>query len=100
MAMPRPSDKAEQLLLQTVWDLFFTKGKWPTFDEVDRRLYRAHEIDSHDVMRALPKELLYPPAQILPPQENEELRLTVAGAASCAGSNEDLLLFVDVVRLA
>jgi len=100
MVMPRPSDKAEQLLLQTVWDLFFTKGKWPTFDEVDRRLYRAHEIDSHDVMRALPKELLYPPAQILPPQENEELRLTVAGAASCAGSNEDLLLFVDVVRLA
>jgi hypothetical protein len=59
--MPTPSDDHQQHLLQTVWDLFITHSRWPTFTQVERKFDRDFDLDLQVVGLELPAELLYPP---------------------------------------
>jgi hypothetical protein len=99
VAMPKPSDDHQQQLLQIVWDLFITHSKWPTFTQVDRRFYQTFDLDLQGVGGKLPAELLYPPlGSWLAPEQ--QLELTIAGAAACSGSQEDVRYFLEVVHFA
>jgi TIR domain len=99
VAMPTPTDDDQQHLLQVVWDLCVTHSKWPTFVQVDRKLDRDFNLDALAVGQRLQPELLYPPlgGWLAPDQE---LRLTIAGAVACAGTEEDVRYFLEVVRFA
>ncbi len=97
--MPTPTDGDQQRLLQTVWDLFATYSRWPTFAQVDRKLDRDFDLDAQVVSQRLPAELLYPRVDgWLAP--DRELGLTIAGAVACSGSQEDVRYFLEVVRFA
>jgi hypothetical protein len=97
--MPAPEDDRQRRLLQATWDLFFAEAKWPTFSQVDRKLDREFGIDAQITGQALPAELLYPPFEMWP-RPDQELRLTIAGVAACAGSKEDVDCFLKVVLYA
>ncbi len=96
--MPAPMDPGQRQLLQAVWDVLSTQERWPTFNEVDRHLYRMHGLDVAEVLHALPSELIYGGGERGAPRPDEQLRLTIAGVAACAGSNEDLAAFIEFVR--
>ena len=99
MAMPTPTDDDQQHLLQVVWDLCISESKWPTFAQVDRKVDRDFNLDVQVVGQRLPAELLYPPlGGWLAPDQN--LRLTIAGAVACSGTEEDVRYFLEVVRFA
>lgn len=98
MEMPAPVDPRQRQLLQAIWDVLFTQERWPTFNEVDRHLYRIHGLDVAEVLQALPRELIYGGGERGAPRPDEQLRLTIAGVAACAGSNEDLAAFIEFVR--
>jgi hypothetical protein len=99
VAMPIPTDDDQQGLLQVIWDLFVSHSKWPTFTQVDRKLDSDFDLDIQVVGQRLPAELLSPRVDgwLAPDQE---LRLTIAGASACSGSQEDVKYFIEVVRLA
>lgn len=100
MVTPRPADEHQRQLLQVVWDLFHARLRWPTFAEVDRRLDRMCDLDAVQLLQTAPRGLLYGVNLSGPPQDETQIGLTVAGAAACTGSEEDLRLFVAAVRRA
>lgn len=97
--LPVPLDEEQRRLLQVVWDLFAARATWPDFGEVDRLLDRQAGLDAIELMSVLPSGLLHPPFSPIV-NDNQSLRLTIAGAAACRGSAEDVSLFLSVVRLA
>jgi hypothetical protein len=98
-AMPIPSTPAQTQVLQTIWDIFFQSSAWPTFTEVDRQLDQHYDIDIVQATESMPGDLMQPPKPNAW-QKDEPLRLTIAGAAACNGSAEDLGIFLAAVRLA
>ncbi len=100
MALPRPADAEIQLLLQTVWNLLASGEHWPKDGVVDRRLYRDHGIDIEPLRLRTPDSLLLGGRQQggAPANPEEQLRLTIAGAASCTGTDEVVELFLQAVQ--
>jgi hypothetical protein len=76
--------------------------RWPFFTELDRRLYSGDDIDVLDAIRATPPGFLYGvgPNSPLPPGDDQEIGLTVAGVAACPGTDEILSVFVEFIRIA
>jgi len=99
VGVPVPTDDDQRRLLQMTWDVFSGDAKWPTFAEIDRKLYRVFDLDARQVAQSLPAELLYPPMN-LPLPGDQQMRLTIAGAAACQGSEEDQRYFLQIIRYA
>ncbi len=102
-SVPAPRNQQERALLAAVWDEFELQGSWPTFGKVDRRLDRQPvPLDAEALLRSAPAELLQPGGLLHPPQDDQELRLTIAGVAACGAGESGLYvrLFLDTVRLA
>jgi hypothetical protein len=76
--------------------------RWPVFTELDRRLYSGHDIDVLDAIRATPPGFLYGvgPNSPLPPGDDQEIGLTVAGVAACPDTDEILSVFVEFIQIA
>ncbi len=98
-AMPAPATAEQKQLLQVVWDLFYRHNSWPTFAAVDALADQRHGLDAIDVAQAMPEGLLQPP-DIRSVQQEQEIRLTLAGAAACEGSSEELAAFLAAVQQA
>lgn len=99
VSLPSPSSPAQLALLQATWDLFLGSSRWPTFDELDLYLDRRERLDIVDVAGGLPPGLLIPP-DLRYPRGDQEISLTIAGAAACRGSDELIQLFLAAVGLA
>ncbi len=99
MTLPKPQSEEQQQLLQVVWEMFVSTGNWPRFDAVDRYLYNARQLDATRLCAELPAELMYPMNEPLL-RADQELQLTIAGIASCEGSQQDVDRFLQVVRVA
>lgn len=98
-AMPAPASAEQKQLLQVVWDLLYRHNDWPTFAAMDTLADQRHGLDAINVAQAMPEGLLQPPDMRYVQQE-QEVRLTMAGAAACDGSSEELAAFLAAVQLA
>jgi hypothetical protein len=76
--------------------------RWPTFAELDRRLYSLFDIQALDVLREMPPGFLYGvgPNSPVPPSDSQEIGLTVAGAAAIDNAGEILAVFVEFIQMA
>jgi hypothetical protein len=100
MSLPeRPRGEGRELL-QTIWDLAFETGNWPSFAELDYRWDSQRESDVVEVLRLLPEGFVNGIDLRNQPQGTTRIGLTVAGAAACEGAQETLSAFLDFIRVA
>ncbi|WP_410604858.1 TIR domain-containing protein [Amycolatopsis sp. lyj-90] len=99
MTLPSPVDDNHRRFLQAIWDLFVAQNRWPTLRQVDRRLDQQFGIDAYDAVISLPSGMLSPDVRE-PLRADLELRLTVAGASACSGSQEVISIFLQAIRFA
>lgn len=97
--MPRALTPDQRVLLQTVWDLVGELGRWPTFVEVDRRLYRGHELETVALAAGLEPGLLLP-QDLRYSRDDHELQLSLAAIANCDGSGDAVELFFEAIAIA
>lgn len=97
--MPRPTGEEGHRLLDMIWQFFSGTCAWPTFDDIDRRLYAAG-LKYEDVVQQLCPALLrgLDPDLSRMPQGAQQLSLTIAGAANCTGA--PVSVFLHMVRTA
>ncbi|WP_241662391.1 MULTISPECIES: TIGR02391 family protein [unclassified Streptomyces] len=100
--MTRPEGEDGHRLLNTVWQQFAQSKRWPTFELIDRALYRdGFEFEA--AVQQLPAGLLLgidPDMKRRPPQPDQELRLSLAGAVHCDDAAAEVKAFIGLVRLA
>jgi len=97
--LPELSEQAAQIL-QSAWDLFFAAGDWPTVGEMARHVDRLYGIDLETAVRGIPPGFLRDIRPEWLPPDNQPFGLTVAGAASVRGADDEVQAFVQAVRLA
>jgi hypothetical protein len=102
VALPIPPSGQARRLLGITWQLAGESLRWPVFTELDRRLYSGYDIDVLDAIRAMPPGFLWGtgPNNPLPPGDNQEVGLTVAGIAACPDTDEILSIFVEFIQIA
>jgi hypothetical protein len=88
-----------QVALQVVYDAFRADGEWPEYAYVDKALDRRGLV-AEDALADVPAGLIIPEpgrhgAHL---QRHDRIKLTVAGIARCSGSDDDLALFLRVLR--
>lgn len=101
-ALPKPADDQVRLLLQIVWSQLTRGAHWPSYGVVDRLLHQQHRLDVDDLLRRTSEQLLLGGrgAGGAAPTAEDQLRLTVAGAAACEGAEEAVQAFLRGVRIA
>ncbi|MFF8573130.1 TIGR02391 family protein [Streptomyces sp. NPDC015408] len=100
--MPQPAGEEGYALLGAIWESFVRSLGWPTFDDLDRRLY-ALGLDYEEAVQQLSPSMLRGLDHITPwrpPQGEQELSLTIAGAANCADADRVTTDFLHMVRTA
>jgi hypothetical protein len=100
--LPVAPSSGSQLLLQTIWDLSGMLLRWPTYAELDRQIDLLHGEDALQLIRATPQAFVrgVDHRSGVPPQDRQQIGLTVAGAAVCSNSATTLKAFVQFVRKA
>ncbi|MGI5139316.1 MULTISPECIES: TIGR02391 family protein [unclassified Streptomyces] len=100
--MPRPTGEEGHALLDAIWAYFSEHHRWPTFDDIDRRLYSQGLVFEEVVQQLCPALLLGlgPHLDLTRLQSVQELSLTVAGAANTTGAGPALRVFLAMVRTA
>ncbi|MFF1838361.1 TIGR02391 family protein [Streptomyces sp. NPDC058231] len=99
--LPRPTGEAGQVLLDAIWSLFTERLVWPVFDDIDRALYGQGWEWESAVQQLCPALLRgLDPNVLHTPQPDQQLSLTVAGAANCTGAGPILAAFLVMVRKA
>ncbi|MDH6117009.1 uncharacterized protein (TIGR02391 family) [Kitasatospora sp. GAS204A] len=89
----------DQVLVQTVYELLRQRGAWPTFTAVDLRADRELGIeDAQTALVALSPRYVNRPWQGHGYSDNDEVRLTLRGVASCQGGTDDLARLSDLVE--
>lgn len=99
--MPRPTGDEGYRLLNAVWRHFAKTGRWPTFEQIDRILYRD-DIEFERAVAQLPEGLLMGIDRDLkrrPPQADQEIRLSLVGAVHCDDSAAEVKALVGMVRV-
>ncbi len=90
MDTPELDDNGRRLV-DAVTELLVSRGTWPTFAIVDRRLDRVHGIDAAGVLRGIPSAYVRRSRTMPHYREDDEVRLTLTGlAAADAGAGPDL----------
>ncbi len=100
MPLPTPHDSQVCYLLQTVWDYVVSTGNWPTYGVIDRELYRTRGLDIVRLLDRTPESLLRRSQGGAGARTNDELQLTIAGVAACAGTDQAVEAFLRVVEAA
>jgi uncharacterized protein (TIGR02391 family) len=99
--LPRPAGAEGQALLDEIWAYFNNHQSWPTFENIDRKLYSAGLDYEEAVEQLCPALLRGISSDILRmPQGSDQLSLTVAGAANCNDAYSVLEEFLGMVRAA
>lgn len=85
-----------------IWSHFGEHHAWPTFEDIDRRLYAATGVEFETAVRQLCPALLrgLDPDFSHIPQNAQKLSLTIAGAANCTGAGPAISAFLAMVRTA
>jgi hypothetical protein len=93
-------DKVVLDVLQIVYSWFREHGgEWPTFDDVERRLYRYWKLDAAEVVPHIPSPLMRPIRYIDGHlASDEKIVLSLAGVKCCRGSDDDVDNFVSAIQ--
>lgn len=83
-------------IIAAVWEVFQPSGKWPVVDSIDRLVDERWGLDTYAILRSLPESLVQFDRRVL--REDTAVRLRVRAIAMCEGSEDDLALFVRMVR--
>lgn len=99
--LPRPTGDEGHVLLDMIWAYFAGHRTWPTFDDIDRKLYAAG-LEFEDVVQQLCPALLrgLDPDVTRTPQGTQQLVLTIVGAANCTSTGPAISTFLAMVRTA
>lgn len=90
MDTPELDDNGRRLV-EAVTELLVSRGTWPTFAIVDRRLDRVHGIDAAGVLREIPLAYVRRSRAMPHYRDDDEVRLTLTGlAAADSGAGPDL----------
>lgn len=86
------------LFLQTIFNIFHIKGKWPTYEDVDRIITQKH---SNFDMEAVSKSMLdgFAAGFGLEHRYDQEAFFIVPALHYCQGAEEEIADFIRVVRL-
>lgn len=80
----------QRTVLELIYEKFRPRGKWPTFDDIDRPVRRAG-LDPMKVIQTIPKTLIRSfqagRSWAVP---TDAVRLTIEGIAACEGGSEDV----------
>ncbi|GJF34429.1 hypothetical protein KNE206_71290 [Kitasatospora sp. NE20-6] len=91
--LPRPKGDSGFELLEAVHAYLVMSGKWPSFDYLDRHLWREN-IRIEDALAELPRDLILgydtEGGYFHNIQDQQEISLTPAGLANCAGGRLQL----------
>ncbi|TCB94453.1 hypothetical protein E0H26_21285 [Micromonospora zingiberis] len=99
-AMPKLAED-QQKLVEEIWYFLVDMDRWPTFAELDRRMYRDHGIAETDaILVRLPAGLVsgYSARSPASLDDATEIFLTVAGICATGSGRRELNLFLAVVR--
>lgn len=102
MTLPGPVDDEVRFLLQAVWDQLAAGEHWPAYRAVDRVLHQSRRLDIDALLVRTSEELLAGGRRMgnAPPQDTQQLSLTIAGVASCKGTEQIVEAFLRAVRTA
>ena len=91
----------QQRTLELIYAPFRNGGVWPEYLYVEKTLYQQLGVDARDFLPTFPAGLIYPEPSFgnFHIQTDQEVALTVAGVARCEGSEEDVRLFIEALRL-
>ncbi|MEU8945573.1 TIGR02391 family protein [Streptomyces sp. NPDC048489] len=99
--MPRPTGDGGQALLDKIWSHFRVFRQWPTFDRIDRQLAVGGLAFEEAVQQLCPALLRGVSSDITHlPQGEQELSLTLAGAANTMADWSVVSVFLAMVRTA
>jgi len=93
----------QQLVLDRVFLLFTRFRRWPTWDELDRELYATRQVpDPWEAVKAVDWSFLWGLGENdeREPQDDRTIGLSLVGLSSLPDAREDLVIFIDSVRLA
>ncbi len=86
------------LFLQTIFNFFHAKGKWPTYDDVDRIITQKHpNFNMEAVSKSLPDG--FAAGFGFQRQYDQEAFFIVPALHYCQGAEEEIADFIRVVRL-
>jgi uncharacterized protein (TIGR02391 family) len=99
--LPRPTGDEGHVLLDMIWAHHTGHHVWPTFGDLDRKLY-ASGLEFEAVVQQLCPALIrgLDPNVSRTPQDTQQLSLTIAGAANSTGAGPALSAFLVMVRTA
>jgi hypothetical protein len=91
-----------QLVLNEVWYFLNERRRWPTFAELDQRLYRNCDLQIDDMFATIPRGLLHHvvPVDTEESPETCEVALTVAGVHATGRGRRELDVFLEAVVFA
>ncbi len=94
-----PEFNGDQILfLQTIFNVFHTKGKWPTYDDVDRIITQKHpNFNMEAVSKNLPDG--FAAGFGFDRRYDQEAFFIVPALHYCQGAEEEIADFIRVVRL-
>ena len=74
----------QRFVIEKIYELFYERGVWPSFAEIDRPLRHGRGIDAGKVIPTLPRALAYPTgAGTGIPAPVALIRLTLFGITLC-----------------
>lgn len=101
VVLPVPRTERERHVLEAVFDLLRLEGRWPIFDVLDRHLDGRNVPDAEDLLLGMPDGLVRGVSTTSRPiRDDQEIGLTLAGLAAVPGADEDVTLFLALVKLA
>lgn len=93
----------QQLVLDRVFLLFTRFRRWPVWDELDRELYATRQVpDPWEAVKAVDWRFLWGLGDNdeREPQDDRVIGLSLVGLSSLPNAREDLVIFIDSVRVA
>jgi uncharacterized protein (TIGR02391 family) len=99
--LPRPVGVEGQRVLDMIWKHFVVHLAWPTYADIDRRMW-AQGMEWEKTITQLCPALLrgISTQRSMTIQDSQELQLTLAGVANCVATNAVINVFLTMVRTA
>jgi hypothetical protein len=85
-------------VLETIYDVLRTQGKWPPYEYLEVVLDRKFDIDLEEQSKTIPAGLTTLPRAPYPPSPGQEVAITIEGLQHCPQAAQDVAGFFRVFR--
>jgi hypothetical protein len=83
-------------VIRAIYDVFRTTGEWPVVDAIDRIADERWGLDSYAILPSIPEDLAQFDRRVL--RDDTGIRLRVRAIDLCDDADDDLALFIRIVR--